>query len=171
MPRLLELFSGTGSVGQAFAAQGWDVDSVDLEMAATWQMDVLEWEQGVMQDPGLPRYNCIWASPPCTHFSRARTTAREPRNLEQADELARCAIRIIDALQPSFWYIENPQTGLLKDRDVVAGLQFRDVSYCMYGMPYKKQTRIWTSEAEEWAPRLCSATAKMGAGKCWVGAT
>lgn len=163
MPRLLELFSGTGSVGRAFAAQGWDVDSVDLEMPATWQMDVLDWERTAMRDPGLPHYDCIWASPPCTHYSRSRTTAKTPRNLELADELVRCTIRIIDELQPRFWYMENPQTGLLKDRDVVARLPFRDASYCMYGLPYRKQTRIWTSEAEEWIPRTCDG--KNGCGQ------
>ena len=83
-------------------------------MPATWQMDVLEWEQSATQDPGLPPYNCIWASPPCAQYSRARTTAREPRNLEQADELVRCAAHIVDALQPTFWYVENPQTGLFE---------------------------------------------------------
>ena len=35
MPRrLLELYSGTGSVGRAFAALGWDVVSVDLDPRA-----------------------------------------------------------------------------------------------------------------------------------------
>ena len=31
MPRLLELFSGTGSVGRAFATLGWGVVSIDLD--------------------------------------------------------------------------------------------------------------------------------------------
>ena len=88
-------------------------------------------------------------------YSIARTCAKTPRNLEHADELVRCTVRIIDALQPRFWFIENPQTGMLKHRDVVARLPFRDVSYCMYGMRFKRQTRIWTSEADEWVPRTC----------------
>ena len=78
-----------------------------------------------------------------------------PRDLEKADELVRRAIRIIDELQPQFWFIQNPQTGYLKNRDVVAQLPFRDLSYCRYGMPYKKQTRIWTSEADDWVPLKC----------------
>ena len=39
--------------------------------------------------------------------------------------------------------MENPQTGLLKEREVVAGLAYVDVTYCSCGYPYKKPTRIW----------------------------
>ena len=34
MPRLLELFSATGSVGRAFAELGWEVASLDLDPKA-----------------------------------------------------------------------------------------------------------------------------------------
>ena len=39
--------------------------------------------------------------------------------------------------------MENPQTGYLKTRSVVDGIPWRDVIYCKYGFPYKKQTRLW----------------------------
>ena len=44
--RLLELFSGTGSVGAAFKARGWDVVSVDLDPAGgpTIVADINTWE-------------------------------------------------------------------------------------------------------------------------------
>ena len=51
--------------------------------------------------------------------------------------------------------MENPQTGLLKTRAVVAGLPWKDVTYCSYGTGYRKLTRVWTN-CERWRPRpLC----------------
>ncbi len=47
--RLLELFSGTGFIGRAFEAQGWEVISV------------------------------IWASPPCTNYSALRKSIEDER--------------------------------------------------------------------------------------------
>ena len=42
--RLLELFSGTGSIGRAFAAEGWEVHSLDIQPGATFQSDILDWD-------------------------------------------------------------------------------------------------------------------------------
>ena len=64
---------------------------------------------------------------------------------------------IIDHFRPRGWLMENPATGLLKDRPVVAGLPFHDVCYCMYGALYRKPTRIWGNLGEHWSPRpMCS---------------
>ena len=62
---------------------------------------------------------------------------------------------IIAYWRPRYWFLENPQTGLLKTRDVVQGIPYVDLDYCMYGAPYRKRTRIWTNTA--WTPRrLCN---------------
>ena len=41
MPRLLELFSGMGSMGRPVEAEGWEVVSVDLDPISDWAQPVL----------------------------------------------------------------------------------------------------------------------------------
>ena len=43
MPILLELFSGTGSVGEVAKNLGWHVVSLDRHMPADLHMDVMDW--------------------------------------------------------------------------------------------------------------------------------
>ena len=84
MPHLLELFSGTGSMGRAFRARGWQVTSVDIDAKSlpTICCDILELDAEHVSEYG--NVDLIWASPPCTHYSCARTKARTPRDLRVA---------------------------------------------------------------------------------------
>ena len=61
--RMLELFSGTGSVGNVFRERGWDVTSLDRDMQADIKADILDWDYRQFP-PG--HFYFIWASPPCT---------------------------------------------------------------------------------------------------------
>ena len=65
--RLLELFSGTKSVGRAFEALGWEVTSLDADATTrpTICADVQAWDYGTYP-PG--HFDLIWASPVCTEF-------------------------------------------------------------------------------------------------------
>ncbi len=128
MPHLLELFSGTGSVGRAFRAIGWETTSVDMDpkSGATIITDIGSWDYKAFA-PGY--FDCVWASPPCTHYSRARTTALTPRDLEGSDRLVERVLEIIKYHKPGTFFIENPQSGLLKSRDVVRGLSFSETSH------------------------------------------
>ena len=72
----------------------------------------------------------VWASPICTHYSRARTTAKTPRDFVWADSLVLKALEIIEYFKPRYWFIENPQTGLLKTRPFMLDLPYTDVDYC-----------------------------------------
>jgi site-specific DNA-cytosine methylase len=118
----------------------------------TVAIDVLKWDYKVYP-PG--HFDAIWASPPCTEYSKMKYISGSPRNLELADSIAKRTIEIIDYFQPERWYIENPQTGLLKDREFMFGIPFIDVDYCMYAdWGYKKKTRIWT--AVDYEGKLCN---------------
>ena len=66
--RLLELFSGTGSVGNIARGLGWDVTSLDRDMKANIMCDIQDWDYEA--DEG--HYDFIWASPPCTEYSCAK---------------------------------------------------------------------------------------------------
>ena len=92
-------------------------------------------------DPGT--FDFLWASPPCTEYSIARTTARTPRDFNGADAVVSKALEIIEYFGPLLWLMENPQTGYLKSRTIMADIPFQDVTYCKYGFPYMKQTRLW----------------------------
>ena len=133
--RLLELFSGTKSVGRAFEALGWEVTSLDTDATTrpTICADIQEWDYRTYP-PG--HFDFIWASPVCTEFSRALT--RRPRRLTEGDGLVLKTIEIIGHLRPRWWAVENPRTGLLKSRPYMQALPYNDVSYCMYGFRYQK---------------------------------
>ena len=117
--RLLELFSGTGSVGKVAKELGFEVVSLDRDMKADIQTDIMDWDYAIYPNK---YFDVIWASPPCTEYSRALTT--RPRKIEEANDVVQRTLDILEFFEPIYWIIENPQTGLLKDQ------------LCMYGLPY-----------------------------------
>ena len=119
MPHLLELFAGTGSIGRVFRNHGWTVTSVDLEpkFEPTICCNVLDVTPEMIET----RPDLIWASPPCTHYSRARTTAKTPRDLEGSDKLVQKVLDLVNHYGAPF-FMENP-AGLLLNREVVRGSQ------------------------------------------------
>ena len=135
-------------MGRAFAELGWEVTSLDVDPKAdpTICADICSWEPLPKFAPG--HFDMIWASPVCTEYSRVLT--RRPRRLEEGDRLVLRTLQIIQELRPRFWALENPATGLLKLRPFMAGLPWQDVSYCTYGYPYRKLTRIWSNL--DWVP-------------------
>ena len=119
MPHLLELFSGTGSVGKVFEAGGWAITSVDIlpRFGPTLLKSVLDLALSDIQTP----VDLLWASPPCTHYSTARTTAKTPRDLEGSDRMVQKCLDLAMELRCPY-FMENPHSGMMKGRAVVAGL-------------------------------------------------
>ena len=151
-PRVLELFSGTGSVGKVAREKGWDVVSVDIDPRADINEDIMVWDyMSLTKD-----FDVVWASPPCTKYSHYQNQ-HDPhhlRDLGPSNALVMKTIEIINYFEPSYWFIENPQSGCLKEQSFMRDLPYHDVDYCMYGYGARKRTRIWTNYGE-FEGKLC----------------
>lgn len=148
--KLLELFSGTGSVGKVATQYGFEVVSLDRDMNAMIKMDIMDWNY--KEYP--PQYfDVVWASPPCTEYSSAKTVG--VRKIDESNAIVLKVLEIIKYLDPVFFIIENPQSGLLKNQYFMNDIPYDDVDYCKYGMPYRKRTRLWNN-VYGWVPKpLC----------------
>jgi hypothetical protein len=156
--RLLVLFSGTASVEKACrtVVSNCVVISVDnnTAFAPTYLCDIRDWQKTHMRDFKPGHFDIITASPPCTEYSRAKTTG--VRNLKLADSLVKCAMEIISYFNPKQWMIENP-VGLLQTRPFMQKLApfMMTCTYCKYGAPFRKATNIWASFAHPNLLKVC----------------
>lgn len=139
--RLLELFSGTKSINNAIGSLYTEIISLDIlaKNNPTYCCDILLWDYK-QYPPGY--FDAIWASPPCTEYSKAKTVGI--RNIYLANNIVKRTLEIIQYFNPTKWFIENPETGLLKHQEFMEGIPYYDVDYCQYGKDYRKRTRIWT---------------------------
>ena len=164
--RIWDICCGTCSVSNVWREAGHEALTLDIDPKCSPDIctDIMSWEY---TDFSLEDPDVIWCSPPCTHYSIARSKAKTPRDLEGSDQKVQRCLDIIAYWRPRYCVIENPQTGLLKTRDVVQGLPFVDVDYCMYQDPplYRKRTRLWTNCAFIPRPLCTHASHQMTAQK------
>lgn len=145
--RALVLYSGTKSVERALRRVWPDIliTSVDIspDYSPDFCVDVTEWDFYRDLAP-LGQFDLVWASPPCTQYSRARQSSRD---LCSADTCVQAAFNIIDYLQPACFFVENPASGLLTKRPFMAPYApyKKHCTYCRYGTDYRKATFIWTN--------------------------
>lgn len=156
--KVLELFAGTRSIGRAFEAHEHEVYSVDwskdfenIDLYA--DIGTLTAEQ-VLREFGRP--DVIWASPDCTTFSIAAISHHRRKNpvtgnldpvsdyAKSCDRVDQNVLRLIEELQPKYWFIENPRGGMRK-MTWMQGLPRYTVTYCQYGDTRMKPTDIWTN--------------------------
>ena len=158
MVRVLELFSGTGSISKVCFERKWEVVSVDKYMKADIQEDILSWDYKNYK-PG--HFDIITASPVCLYWSKCRKSwiGRKlkmhgdtiiTKEILQNDinkfgkPMVDKVLEIIDYFKPKYWWIENPQTGSMKE--YITNRKSYDVDYCKYSnWGYQKRTRFWTN--------------------------
>lgn len=128
---ILDLCGGTGSWSKPYADAGYDVRIVTLP-----DNDVLTYQ------PPDNVYG-ILAAPPCTMFSLARTTAKEPRDFDKGMETVEACLRIIWQCRKNgglkFWALENPM-GYLRQFLGKPPLTFNPADY---GDAHTKRTDLW----------------------------
>ena len=156
--KILELFSGTGSIGKVAKQLGHNVISLDKFMDADIKMDILNWDYKKAYPIG--HFDLITASPVCLWWSNCRscwigrkikshgdTIITKELLQEDINKYGKPMVdkmrEIIDYFNPKYYWIENPDTGRMKE--YITDLPFHIVDYCQYGFNYKKRTRIWTN--------------------------
>jgi len=157
--KVLELFSGTHSVGKVCKELGHDVVSLDLA-GADININILDWDYKKDYKPG--DFDCIWSSPPCETFSNCRRCWIGRKLKHFGDEIVTAKMldddmeknglpilrkteEIIKYFNPNRWVIENPSTGKMKN--YLKHLPHYDTDYCRYSdYGYKKPTRFWTNK-------------------------
>lgn len=169
--KVLELFCGTKSISNAFKERGHEVYTVDWEKSfePTLCADIgnLTAEQVKELCGGIPEV--IWASPDCTSYSVAAIGHHrklEPNgNLKavtdyakECDKINTHLIALINELNPTYWFIENPR-GALRKMDFMKGLPLYTVTYCQYGDTRQKPTDIWTNHPNPKFKPPCKAGA------------
>ena len=154
---LLDLCGGSGAWSAPYKAAGYDVRVITLP----------EWNViNVQRFPEFLRFirpstqefitieskniYGILSAPPCTMFSRARTTENKQRHLEDGMRVVRACMYTIWHVQEKitdkrglpllkFWALENPMGSL---RRFLGRPEFT-FNPCDYGDPWTKQTDIW----------------------------
>jgi len=161
--KIIELFSGTKSISNAFSSRGHETFTIDNDpdLKPDLCMDMLSFNISMLPKEWRTP-DIIWASPPCQTFSVC-TIYRNFKDGKPCNSksyiglaLAMKCIEIIEQLKPKFWFIENPRGMLRKQHFMPNGLR-KTLTYCQYGENYQKPTDIWTN-AQHWIPKkACKA--------------
>lgn len=178
--RLLELFSGTSSIGKVAKKLGYEVYSVDKFMDTNisdkhYLIDIHDFDYKQFDKN---YFDVITASPVCLWWSHARkcrfggVLKAHPNKIFCKDlyyqDIEQFGIPMVDKtfeilnyFNTKKWWIENPFTSEMKNyiNDLVP---FVDVAYCQYGYDYPKKTRFWVSEniKNNFKPKFCDKNCK-----------
>jgi hypothetical protein len=126
MKTILHLCADTGSDSKPYQQNGYNVILVGSDI-------------GVENYTPPPDVYGVFANPPCTEFSTARADGRA-RNPDEGMFLVEHCLRIIESCNPTFWVVENPAKGVLKN---YLGTPQYEYEPWWYGSPWTKRTALW----------------------------
>lgn len=163
MPKMLELFAGTRSVGREFERDGWETYSVEWDkkfkdISLYADISKLTAEDIVKLCKGVP--DVIWLSPDCTSYSvsaifhhrekKGDTLAPKSDYAKFCDATNEHVMELLEELKPKYFFIENPRAGMRKmdfitERERSGFMTRYTVTYCQYSDFRMKPTDIWTN--------------------------
>lgn len=165
--KILELFAGTRSIGKAFEKVGHEVFSVEWDKQHD-NIDLYIDIKNLTVDMIVEKFgypDVIWASPDCTSYSIAGISHHRTKELNGnlkpksdyakfCDEVNQHVLRLIEELNPIYYFIENPRGGMRK-MDFMQKLSRYTVTYCQYGDTRMKPTDIWTNHPKPNFKPIC----------------
>lgn len=165
--KVLELFAGTRSIGRAFEEKGHEVFSVEWDEQhkdINWYADIGKiTASDIIEKFGKP--DVIWASPDCTTYSIAGISHHRRKEMSgnlkpiseyaiMCDAINQNMLDLIVALEPKYYFIENPRGGMRK-MDFMQDHPRYTVTYCQYGDTRMKPTDIWTNHPNPMFKPMC----------------
>ena len=160
---MLELFSGTRSIGEAFERRGHEVYSIDWDrqFRADWYTDIERVKaKDILRRFGRP--DVVHMSPDCSSYSVSAISRHRRKNadtgaLDPVSEYARkcdrvnlSCMRLLRDLRPAVFWIENPRGGMRRMQWLQVIPRFT-TCYCKYttGLPVEmrrmKPSDWWTN--------------------------
>lgn len=196
---VLDLFSGTESFSRSFAEHGHDVTTVNDECVERNGGTACPDRRGDIMEmtPGNFEHADVILPPPCKKFSPAslrwywdrndndelvptRDDPEKAQKAVQALRLVHHTLDIIDALDPDYWFMENPAGAMrpILEQHAVLGHEAAiiirrnngiapagTVTWCQYwtrrdcferGVPVMKRTHLWGDHPDTMEYRSCS---------------
>lgn len=155
--KLLELFAGTRCISKAFEKEGFETFSVEWDKSfenITLYDDINNLTIEKIYEICSGKPDVVWASPDCATYSVAGLRYHRRKidgkfyawsEYAQFCDITNNHLRsLIDTLNPSLYFIENPR-GIMRKMNFVEGLPRYTITYCQYGDSRMKPTDIWTN--------------------------
>ena len=183
--KVLELFSGTHSIGFTAKKLGFDIVSLDRDLPAKSKIynytsenhikcDILTWDYKKDFKPG--DFDIITASPVCLYWSILRNCWKG-RKFKNSDEIVTTetlqrdidifgkpmvdkVFEILEYFKPQYWWIENPKTSKMWDYikskwEFDDNEQFLTFDYCKYSDWGYKKPTTFLTNIPNIQPKIC----------------
>ena len=150
--KILELFAGSRSIGNAAEKLGHQVCSVDWQSfdKINLVMDINNLTIDML--PFIP--DMVWAAPDCTTYSIAAISHHRNGTEPISDYAKKCdtvnihvlgLIKQLQEINPNLkWFIENPR-GMMRKMPWMKNIPKATIWYCTYFDDRAKPTDIWTN--------------------------